>query len=397
MDKSFDLDYIKNSIRSEFLNKYKASIKRSNFNEDSELNRSTRLNENSGLNRNCKLNRDSELSEGSRLKKGDKLNENSRFNGNIQLNREGKLNEDFTAGENFIRDKEFFEEEFIKIGDFRITEMAVKSCPHCKSSNFIKYGRYKNTPRFMCNCCGRTFSARTKTPWYYSKKTDEHWRIFINLLMRSQTLMTCSTTLKINVATAFYWRHKILNAMKSTTETTLLSNQVFIMNYFINESFKGSHNAPIIPREKLWVAMSVDTCDHTLALPYCKSRWNKEKFTEIIYSKIETKAYLSTSGNRYIKAIVCQHNKYRKAPIYGENHVDNEIGSNKEDILRFIFTYKGIMNRAHGIATKYLNQYFALAKILYSDIGFNGSLILEAVQNTMGYIKSYNINKIRCI
>lgn len=361
MDKSFDLDFIKNHIRREFISKYKSSIKGSNFNDD-----------------------------------------------NV-MHKDMKMNECLTANKKLIRDKEFFEKEFIKTEDFRITEMEVKSCPHCKSSNFIKYGRYKNTPRFMCNCCGRTFSARTKTPWYYSKKTDEHWRVFINLLMKSQSLVTCATTLKINVATAFYWRHKILNAMKSTTETNLLSNKVFIMNYFINESFKGSHNAPTIPREKLWVAMSVDTCEHTLALPYCKSRWNKEKFMEIIYSKIETKAWLSTSGNRYINVIVCHHNKHLKSATYYENQVyndnyicdenddENENNSNKEDVLKFIFTYRCIMSRTNGIATKYLNQYFALAKILYSDVGFDSSLILEAVQNTKGYIKSYNISKLRSI
>lgn len=272
--------------------------------------------------------------------------------------------------------------------DFSSINRKVKSCPHCQSNNFIKYGSYKNIPRFMCNSCGRTFTGRTKTPWYYSKKPDDYWKRFINLMMSNETLMTCANTLKINVATAFYWRHKVLNAIKLTTDGELLSNHAFIMNYFIKESFKGNNDAPMMPREKLWVAMSVDTSENAIALPYCRSTWNKEKFTEIIIAKIESKAYISTTGNRYLTAFAFVHNKNLKMP---KDYV------NKEEVLRFLCIYKNIMSRTHGIATKYLNQYFALAKIHYSNNRFNNSSILEAISNTMGYIKSYNINKLSSI
>lgn len=323
MEKNVDLIKIENSIRKEFLDKYKILMKNKIFDEKQAIDQNQNIDENKAVN-----------------------------------------------------------------SDFSSINREVKSCPHCQSNNFIKYGSYKSIPRFMCNSCGRTFSARTKTPWYYSKKPDDYWRRFINLLKSNETLMTCADSLKINVATAFYWRHKVLNAIKLTTDVNLLSNHAFIMNYFIKESFKGANHGTMMPREKLWVAMCVDTSENTIALPYCKSTWNKEKFTEIIITKIETEAYLSTSGNRYLTAFACVHNKNLKMP---NDYV------NKEAVLRFLWTYKNIMRKTHGIATKYLNQYFALAKILYSNSRFNASSILEALCNTLGYIKSYNISKLRSI
>ncbi len=50
----------------------------------------------------------------------------------------------------------------------RITE-----CPHCRSENIIKFGYYKNVQRYRCKECGKTFSNKTNTSFYYSKKNSE--------------------------------------------------------------------------------------------------------------------------------------------------------------------------------------------------------------------------------
>lgn len=377
MKKNIDLIEIENSIRKQFLNKYKIHINHINnevFNEKQGAGHNEFIDENKASNLEKTFDEDKAIN----LEKT--FDDNNKVNLSKIIVNGGEISGGFQS---LIKDT-----NSINISDFSSINSKVKSCPHCQSNNFIKYGSYKSIPRFMCNSCGRTFSVRTKTPWYYSKKPDDYWRRFINLLMSNETLMTCADTLKINVATAFYWRHKVLSAIKFTTDVDVLSNHAFIMNYFIKESFKGTNHAPMMPREKLWVAMSVDTSENTIALPYCKSTWNKEKFAEIVWTKIESKAYISTSGNRYITAFACGHNKNLKMP---EEYV------NQEEVLRFLWTYKNIMSRTHGIATKYLNQYFALAKILYSNIRFNDSSIFEAVCNTKGYIKSYNINKLRSI
>lgn len=43
-------------------------------------------------------------------------------------------------------------------------------CPHCKSSNIIKHGKFKYRQRYKCKDCGRTFCDTTLTPFSYSKK-----------------------------------------------------------------------------------------------------------------------------------------------------------------------------------------------------------------------------------
>ncbi|HCW52890.1 MAG TPA: hypothetical protein DG753_03935 [Clostridium sp.] len=88
-------------------------------------------------------------------------------------------------------------------------------CPHCQNTKFIKHGKYKGIQRYKCSKCNRTFSNTTNSLWYYSKKDSNIWVKYIELFLQRKTLRECAAELKINLSTAFYWRHKILNILKS--------------------------------------------------------------------------------------------------------------------------------------------------------------------------------------
>lgn len=268
-------------------------------------------------------------------------------------------------------------------------ETPITCCPHCSSINFIKFGRYKNTPRFKCKDCLHTFSTRTNTPWYYSKKTSSQWQEFCFLLMECKTLDYCAKKLKINIATAFYWRHKILTALKIATQPEVLSNHVILHHYFIKESFKGSktmlHQGNA--RENLCVIMSYDSYDNSLMMPYCKTRWKKQQYEDLIYSKIHPKTYISTFGNECIKFHAKNHNKKLKKP-------QNSLP--EKPLLGCIHIFKEILRKTRGIATKYLLEYFALVKINFLSKRFYIDNILHNIY-TDSYICSHNIKNLFCL
>lgn len=294
-------------------------------------------------------------------------------------------------------------------------------CPHCYSLKFIKYGRYKNIPRYKCGGCGRTFSIRTFTPWYYSKKSDDYWECFYRLLHKSETLDSCAKSLKINIATAFFWRHKILNSIKKVTDVVCLSNQFYMMNYLIKESFKGNKIPINYNRENIWVAMSSDSQKNILSLPYCRKFWNKVKFVEKIYTKVDRQSIFLTSGNNYLNNFAKNHNKIHKQlkKIEVRDHIE------RGETLKFLSSYRKLMIKTKGIATKYLNHYFALSKLLkssdlmkvpagcrcidftlldtYKDknpsTSINGSYgeVLDSICNMKGYIKCCSISRVQCL
>ena len=87
----------------------------------------------------------------------------------------------------------------------------VSCCPHCQSQKIIKHGYYKDTQRYKCKSCNRTFIPTTGTLIHNIKKRDkfsEYVKIIEEEGMR--TIEYMSKKLKISIPTSFDWRHKIL-------------------------------------------------------------------------------------------------------------------------------------------------------------------------------------------
>ena len=87
-----------------------------------------------------------------------------------------------------------------------------------KSSNTNKNGTSSHKyPQFICRNCKKTYTIRTNTIFYYSKKNINVWREYIELFSQGLSLRKIVAEMdnKINLKTAFYWRHKILEVMKN--------------------------------------------------------------------------------------------------------------------------------------------------------------------------------------
>lgn len=87
-------------------------------------------------------------------------------------------------------------------------------CVHCKSKNIVKNGKYKDKQRYICKDCHKTFTNYTNSPISYSKKSINKWIEYTKCMLAGHSLRKSSKIVGISLSTAFYWRHKILNAVK---------------------------------------------------------------------------------------------------------------------------------------------------------------------------------------
>lgn len=254
------------------------------------------------------------------------------------------------------------------------------ACPHCDSKKIIKYGNYKNGQRYKCNICGRTFCNRTFTPFYYSKKNPTIWLKYIELMLEQNTLKICSEKLNIDIGTAFYWRHKILNSLINIREAKKLNNYIEMTKISIKENFKGSRNAPKEEREKIWTIIAADSENKTLARPVCKKVWNYESFNKLIYSKIDENAYLEAYGDRFIWSVGRKHNK------------DKEIKMDKNNILKDYFKKIAIFMKGYrGVASKYLTNYLYWITLYSVPKEFNSISLLYRILKENNFIKNREI------
>jgi transposase-like protein len=117
-----------------------------------------------------------------------------------------------------------------------------KLCPRCGSSSFIKNGKNRlSKQRYVCKDCDRIFSDMTNSPLSYTKKPPEQWIKYIKCMSEGLSIRKSAEIVKINRNTAFHWRHKILNAIKSRLKDNL-GGIVEIADIRMKESFKGNHS-----------------------------------------------------------------------------------------------------------------------------------------------------------
>jgi len=91
-----------------------------------------------------------------------------------------------------------------------------EKCPHCSGVHYYRYGKFKETQRFKCKICGKTFCEYTGT-WLQGIHKKELVEDYLALMVEHTSLDKTSKKLKINKKTAFDWRHKILSSFEQDT------------------------------------------------------------------------------------------------------------------------------------------------------------------------------------
>ena len=219
----------------------------------------------------------------------------------------------------------------------------IECCPICGGNKYIKHGSYKGIQRYKCKECGKTFSSATNSLWSYSKKNLNMWIEFIELMIEKKSLRFCADKLNINLATAFYWRHKILHGLKLDSIPNKLKGDVHINKTIIIENFKGCRNITKTKRSNIWIIAAKGDEDSMLAMPIFKDCWNWNIFDEKIYSKIQKGSYIVAYNDRYISIKAKKHNK----KIIKERKEDDRIGYIMMNLEQWLSNFK-------GVATKYL-------------------------------------------
>ncbi|MGG7177006.1 transposase [Clostridium paraputrificum] len=279
-----------------------------------------------------------------------------------------------------------FEEKLCKPGD-------LKECPHCDGKLVIKYGNYKNGQRYLCKECFKTFSKRTNTPIYYSKKKLSLWVDFIDLMFKKETLRNSSNELKIGLTTSFYWRHKVMHALMPLNQAKKLESTVEITKILVKENFKGSKNPPVGERDVLWVITAADCSKRILACPISKNIWDRKRFEKVVYSCIDKDSYLSTYGDRYLGIVAGEHNKDKD-----EENQKNVSYILREGILRkYLKDVVSALIKYHGVATKYITYYLSWIKIFCISQNTSALDMLCKLSRYGDYIRRKDLKFIKAI
>jgi len=119
-----------------------------------------------------------------------------------------------------------------------------ENCPHCGSSHVSRYGKTSlGYQRFICVDCRKTFVEKGRPVWIGSHFPKEVWMEYIRLMNMGASLRDIAEALDINLTTAFYWRHKILTALKDGKSDAVLEEHTQADETFTYLNTKGNKNA----------------------------------------------------------------------------------------------------------------------------------------------------------
>lgn len=248
-----------------------------------------------------------------------------------------------------------------------------RACLHCGSVHVVRNGHQKNgTQRYLCKDCEKSFEATTNSIVSGTRKDLSTWEKHVECMMNGLSIRKTAEICGIHRNTAFYWRHKILDALQDMAEAVELDGIVEMDETFFPVSYKGNHKMSKfeMPREahhrgkeihtrglsheQVCVPCAVNRSGLSIAKVSNLGRVSAANIHGVFDGRIDSEATLVTDTmNAYV----------RFANDTGHELVQLKGGKAKRGIynIQSINSYhsrlKKFMRNFNGVASKYLNNY----------------------------------------
>ena len=269
----------------------------------------------------------------------------------------------------------------------KITELV---CPHCSSKYIVKNGKNKDKQSYKCKNCRKSFIPETNTPIYYSKKDISIWIQYLECLFGQNSLKACAEKCKISVSTAFFWRHRILDAIREITNKPVLKDIIQCDETYFNESFKGNHKNSkfVMPRkpykrgsscqlrgishQKVCVLTALDISNILYVAPVTMGIPASSDLIRALQNRVKENSVLITDALYSYKNLASflhlNHIKIPPTKHKVNNYNIQKINSLHSKIKSFFVAYK-------EVSTKYLSNYIALFHYIFDKIESSPLLI----------------------
>ena len=113
-------------------------------------------------------------------------------------------------------------------------------CCHCNGTDVVRNGKSNGVQRYLCRSCKKSFSDLTNSATYRSKKTLDKWLRYAKCMLNGYSIRKSAEEVEINIATSFYWRHKILNCISEFLGVGSVDGVVEADEVFFAYSYKGT-------------------------------------------------------------------------------------------------------------------------------------------------------------
>ena len=255
-----------------------------------------------------------------------------------------------------------------------------KTCPYCSHEEISRYGRYNNKQRYLCKSCRKTFTDFTLSPKHNSRYDVDKWLKFAKCMINGYSIRETAAEVGINPTTAFFWRHKILDALRAYIGVGSVGGVIEVDELFFRESFKGNHkkskvfkmprtsrkrglkgkNSSTVKRKRgisselICVVCAKDRVGNIMTELTCKGRMSYTHLEKLFNDRIEKESILCTDSLGSYKTYA---NKHSVSLVQIKKDKFKEGIYHIQNINAFHSNLRAWMQKFKGVSTKYLANY----------------------------------------
>lgn len=241
----------------------------------------------------------------------------------------------------------------------------VNACKHCQSKRYYRWGYESGMQRYKCRLCGRTYNALTKTPLAKLHKKVQ-WLTNAEAMLTGASVKTTAQMCGVATSTSFRWRHRFLELMKTAKPSCLKGIVEADETYFL-KSHKGERGLKLarkrggsatkrgLSSEQVPVLVARDRNGRTLSLQL--DSVNKATLTDALKPVLSPDSVLCTDGKKSYSSVATRCGVlHKKLNIKAGVKVLERV-YHIQNVNAYDSRLKAWMQRFHGVATKYLQNY----------------------------------------
>lgn len=258
------------------------------------------------------------------------------------------------------------------------------SCPSCKGTHLNKFGQKGGVQRFLCKGCGRTCNALTGSPLARLRRR-EVWTEFATAMKDGQTLQKAAEACRIDLPTAFRWRHRWLR-LPCDHKGSGFTGIVEADETFFLESKKGSMiwedakrgeadepsrpprrrgskaSKPGLSKEQIPVLVVRDR--HGTTTDALLPALNKESIKAVLRPLMSKDTLLCTDGLRIYRTLAKEEGfAHQPINVSAGSRVKERV-FHIQNVNAYHSRLKGWLHRFRGVATRYLPNYLGWRRLL---------------------------------
>ncbi len=275
--------------------------------------------------------------------------------------------------------------EVIKV----LEESKAPCCPACQSSHFYRWGHQADLQRYRCRTCNHTFTTLSGTPLAHLR-LKEQWLNYCAGMIEGLTVRANAKQCGIDKNTSFRWRHRFLN-YPAVTKPPQMKGIVEVDETFFPYSCKGQRDLDRPARKRGKQIHTRGTGKDQVPVLVVRDRTGATADFKLVADNaasvegplrnlLPKDAILCSDGSPIYRAVARELNiTHRPVNLAAGIRVVAKV-YHIQNVNAYDSRLKGWMQRFHGVATKYLENYLGWRRWLERWGEFNSpQLALQAV------------------